>query len=366
MTIIRNENRKTQTAERPVAPAQPGPTGAGSGETALAARAPESPLVRVQRILEGNREKIRAQVPASIDINAQIGATLAMLKARSNVLECSVASITAAVIECSQLELYLHPQLKHAYLVPFNSRIKRDGRWVDNFVATVIVGVPGLIKKAVEHGVIKKASVLRVFENDEFDWGVEYLGGEDRTWLSYKPCRDHAKRGGLIAVVPSVTLPDGTPFWRVMYRDRIEEIRDRSPAMQAYYRSEAGAKEKGWAPPKPTPWHTDPEEMADKTGLKFLFKLVPMSVKFAETLNKLEASDPFTIDLDDVSGAFTRQNGAPEGGPELGSRPELGLDENVGVEAESGAGEESAAGPPAGNAPTESKAADQRKRLDQI
>lgn len=238
-------------------------------------------LVKLERNLNELAPKMMKQIAKGVDINHQIGATIALARANERLLSCTLVSLLDCLVEANRQGLNLHPGLKHAYMVPFYNKNIRQ------YEAKLIIDYRGFIAKAVSQGMIKDADVFIVKENDEFEYGQRFIGAKNESHLTWKPNEDEAERGETTHVVAAFTLPDDTVKWRVMTRSRVEEIRKRSPSGRSK---------------KSSPWDTDYDEMAAKTALKWGFKLIPARVEFAELL----ANDNAVEGWDDI---LYRQDG---------------------------------------------------------
>lgn len=152
---------------------------------------------------------------------------------------CTPVSLLGALMTASQLGLEPGP-LGEAYLVPYGNTV------------TFIPGYRGLIKLAWQSGQVKNIAAHVVYENDHFDYGF----GLEPT-LEHKP--GMSDRGKPIAVYAVVKFMNGGHAFDVMSVADVEAIRARSKAG------------------KSGPWVTDWAEMAKKTVIKRVLKMVPLS-----------------------------------------------------------------------------------------
>jgi hypothetical protein len=108
-----------------------------------------------------------------------------------------------------------------------------------------------------------------VYEGDEFE---EEKGLTPR--IAHKPCRDFAKRGGLLAAYAVARFKGGATRARVIYGDEIEKVKQLV--------KKRGGKLTG-------PWIDHEAEMWKKTAIIRLCKTLPMSVaRVAEEVERSE------------------------------------------------------------------------------
>ncbi len=165
-------------------------------------------------------------------------------------LDCTDASLFGAILQAAQLGLEPGGVLGQSYLVPyFNNKVRR-------LECQLIPGYKGLVKLAYQSGEVGAIRARVVREKDEFNY--EY---GMREVLIHKPHRG-SDAGGLVAVyaVAKIKGIDEEQFL-VLERWEIDAIRDRSKS------SSSG------------PWVTDFDEMAKKSALRRLCKLLPASVE---------------------------------------------------------------------------------------
>lgn len=243
-------------------------------------------LERIQNALERRQDKMSRQLKRfGISVEDQIGAVVALANSNYALQTATRSSIVSAVYQANQMGLYLHPALKHAYLVPFRPKKGKP------FEAQLVIDARGYIHKAVKTGMIKAAHVELVYEQDEFDYGVRVVGVHDKSFLAWTPFEgDPAKRGAITHVFVLFTMPDDSAKWRVMPISRIEKIRKNSPAVRSG---------------KTTPWDTHYEEMCSKTAIKWAFKLIPMTIEVSEMLQQEDVLEGYidedVIDIEETN-----------------------------------------------------------------
>src|SRR6185369_3570445 len=145
-------------------------------------------------------------------------------------LDCTQASLLAAVIQSAQLGLEPDGVIGHAYLVPYGK------------VAQLIIGYKGLIDLARRRGHISTIYAQPVYEKDRYRM-IRHIYRDD---LEYEPA-DVDDPGPLARVYAVARLRGGGEQFECMRKREIDAIRRRSRAAQD------------------GPWVTDYDEMAKKT-----------------------------------------------------------------------------------------------------
>lgn len=177
--------------------------------------------------------------------------------------ECSPMSILRSMMQSAELGLEVCSGTNEAYLVPYynkNTKCKE---------AQFIPGYQGLVKLAIESGKVKNIESRVVYENDAFDYE---LGMAPK--ITHKPALK--SRGDVLAFYAIAHLADGSVQFDLMTKEEVDAIRSRSKAS-------------GFSP-----WATDYNEMAKKTVVRRLYKMLPKSKAMADALEvqaKAEAGD---------------------------------------------------------------------------
>lgn len=184
-------------------------------------------------------------------------------------MKCSKESILTSLMQAAEMGLEPNTPLQHAALVPRRNR--RTGMYEAQFMAMY----RGLIELGRRNGVLRTARAVPIYTCDEYN----ITEGLTHT-IEHKPKFDHADFGdpGKVIMVYAVAqLVGGDTEWTYMTAMQIRRIQNRSPAG------------------KDGPWVTDWEEMAKKTVLRRLFKLLPMSTALAKAMEHEEKVDDFDL-----------------------------------------------------------------------
>lgn len=147
----------------------------------------------------------------------------------------------------------LVPDGREGALVIFRKNVgtRQSPKWINAVQWMPMVN--GLVKRAAKSGIKMDAHI--VCENDDFDYAL----GDD-PHITHRVPKLGQPRGKPIGAYAIATLPDGTKKREVMTFEDIEKIRAASKS------SDAG------------PWKTWWDEMARKSAIRRLFKLLPLDM----------------------------------------------------------------------------------------
>lgn len=219
----------------------------------------------VRKLLEKSKSQIAVALPRHLSADRMLRIAMTSIRRTPKLASCSQASLLGAVMTAAQLGLEPDGVLGMAYLVPFKEEVQ------------LIVGFKGLLDLARRSGQISTifARVVHVKDAFEFSYGLNER-------LEHIPTRENDP-GELVAVYAVARLKDGGQQFEVMTKREIDQIREQSRA-----------KDDG-------PWVTHYEEMAKKTVLRRLCKMLPASVEMARAVSLDERADiGLSQNLEDV------------------------------------------------------------------
>lgn len=196
--------------------------------------------IPAQKMLNQMQPYLDKALPAFMCSDRIIMLALAELRKNPNLNKCTPKSICGTIMTCAQLGL--EPGLSGmVYLIPRGEE------------ATISLGYKGMIELAYRSERIVSVEAACVYEKDEF-----------RMTRGTNPTIDHApaitERGPMIGVYAIVTMKTGAKQFEFMNMADVNKIKGRS---------KSGAY---------GPWITDMEQMAQKTVIRRLLKLIPSSV----------------------------------------------------------------------------------------
>lgn len=196
----------------------------------------------LRSLLEARKSEIAAALPRHLTPDRMLRVCLTAATKTPALLNCEPASFYAAALTASQLGLEPDGVLGHAYLIPFGKQVQ------------FIPGYKGLLHLARRSGEISTIQAHVVHDGDRFEYA---FGLEPK--LIHVP--SPTPKNELTFAYAVAHLKDGGVQWDVMSRKEIDAIRARSRAGNS------------------GPWVTDYEEMAKKTVLRRICKLLPVSVE---------------------------------------------------------------------------------------
>ncbi len=216
----------------------------------------------ITRLLIENFEDIKRIVPSHVTPERLARVALTSVTRSPKLGQCTPESVVEGIMNAASVGLEVNDGTGRAYLIPYGRQ------------ATLVIGYPGLLELAWRSGQIKTIYTYPVFRSDAF---VYSLGLEPK--LEHVPSGD-TDPGELTHAYAVARLKADGFLFEVMTRAQIEGIRNRS-------RSGSNG-----------PWQTDFTEMARKTVLRRLCKMVPKSVELQKASNwDLEAElGPFGVE----------------------------------------------------------------------
>lgn len=228
-----------------------------------AAGANNAPAVNPSQTIAAYLKKMESQIaeamPKHMNIERLSRIALTTIRTNPKLLECSIPSLMAAVMQSAQLGL--EPGLiGHCYIIPYGKE------------ATFIIGYKGMIDLARRSGNIQSISAHEVYENDfiELIYGLEE-NLKHVPWFLRKDEKP-TESGKVVGAYMVAKFNDGGHFIHYMPISEIEAHRKRSKA------SNNG------------PWVTDYTEMCKKTVVRSGWKWLPISVEIASAVTQDETT----------------------------------------------------------------------------
>jgi len=205
-------------------------------------------VLTVFDFMQQQKELISKALPQSITVDRLVSMFTMVIRSNPELLSCTQSSLIGAMVQTAQLGL-MPGNIAHCYYVPFNNKNGRDVQF--------IIGYKGLIELVNRSGKATILSTECVYEHDEF----EYELGLNPV-LMHRPAegKDRGQVKGVYAIAKNL-IADEKVF---VYLPRMDIDKVRSA-------SKAGASDY-------SPWARWYEEMAKKTAVKRLTKLLPLSI----------------------------------------------------------------------------------------
>jgi len=243
----------------------------------------ENKILTVYDFLTQKKDLIEAALPRTITTERLIGVFTMILKSSPQLSKCTQTSLISAVIQTVQLGLQ-PGNLGHVYLVPFKNK-QKDGSYRDE--VQLIVGYKGLCELVNRSGRAVVLTAEVVHEKDIFDYE---LGLTPK--LKHIPAPGN--RGDIIGVYAiAKNMNANEKVFVYLQKDEIDNVKAASKSKNSDY----------------SPWTTWPAEMAKKTAVKRLCKLLPLSseiqtqISADETIkNTISADIPQAVNEADWDG----------------------------------------------------------------
>jgi recombination protein RecT len=247
-----------------------------SNGTALAA---QGQVKTIRDLLEKQKRQIALALPSHLSPDRLLRVVMTSIQRTPKLLECDQRSLLSAVFQAAQLGLEPDGALGLAYLLPYGKECQ------------LIVGYKGLVALARRSGEISTIYARVVHERDEFSF--EYGLSEQ---LRHVPSLEDDP-GAMTHVYAVAKLKDGGVQYEVMSRREVEGIKVRSKSS------------------KYGPWVTDYEEMAKKTVIRRLSKMLPASVELSRAVaNDERAEAGLPQEIDEIEASAVPDEQAAGGG----------------------------------------------------
>jgi recombination protein RecT len=205
----------------------------------------------VGQLLLNQKDQIAAALPKHIDPDRMTRLALTELNKNPDLKKCDPVSFLGALIQCSQLGLEPGSGLGHAYLIPFGGKV------------TLIVGYQGMIDLALRSGKVDSIFAEIAFEGDEFRYWVE----DGLQHIKHEPVFSGLRTPERAKLAYACArIKGGGAVYAVMGAEEIELIEQenrKGKNMSAVW-------QKHWL------------EMAKKTVIRRLYKILPKSVEMAD------------------------------------------------------------------------------------
>lgn len=191
------------------------------------------------------REQFSRALPKHLDAERFCRIAITATTRTPKLMDCTPASVMKCLLDLSAMGL--EPDGRRAHLIPYGTE------------CTLIIDYKGLIELIRRSGDVSSIRAETVCENDGFSW-ENGIVTHKVDWRN--------PRGEVQAVYAEAKLSSGEVQTAVMTKDEVEAIRARS-------RSGNNG-----------PWKTDWCEMAKKTVVRRLTKMLPLSSEIREHVEK--------------------------------------------------------------------------------
>lgn len=226
-------------------------------------------ILSVMDFMQQKRDLIAKALPNTITPDRLIGVFTMLLKSSPALMECSQASLVGAVIQTVQVGLTPGP-IGQVYYVPFNNK-QKDGSYRRE--VQFIIGYKGMIELVNRSG---KACILTaecVYSNDEF----KYEQGLNPVLKHVPTSGDRGAFAGVYCIAKNMMANEKVFVY--LAKEEVEKVKGASKAGQSDF----------------SPWSKWHDEMAKKTAVKRICKLLPLSL---DAQQKISADETIKTEID--------------------------------------------------------------------
>lgn len=197
------------------------------------------------------REQFARALPKHLSPERFSRVAITALSRTPKLMECTPSSLMKCLLDLSAMGL--EPDGRRAHLIPYNNR--KQG----TVECQLIVDYKGLVELIRRSGDVVSLRAETVCEKDLFTW----KNGEIDHVINWR-----GNRGKVEAVYAEAVMKSGERQTAVMTHEEVEAIRKRSRSQQD------------------SPWTTDWAEMAKKTVVRRLSKMLPLSSEIMDHVTK--------------------------------------------------------------------------------
>lgn len=225
-----------------------------SNQTQVVKQQQSSTYGTIKAFIEARSGAIAELVPRHLSPDRLIKVLLNSIYKTPKLQECTASSLMQCALTAAELGLEPGGALGHAYLVPYKT------------TATFIIGYRGLVELMRRSGQLSSIRAVVVHARDKFSYreGIEQV-------IEHEPLLE-GDPGPLRFVYAVAKLKDGSVQCEFMTRAQVDGIRARSRSGND------------------GPWVTDFEEMAKKTVIRRIAKVLPLSSE-AEKALEVDSED---------------------------------------------------------------------------
>lgn len=213
------------------------------------------PVDEVVKLLQSFESQIKLALPKHLTASRMTRVLITEVRKTPKLASCDRSSFMGAIITCAQLGLEPGSGLGQVYLIPYGREVQMQ------------IGYQGMIELAERDGRVTVSANV-VYEKDTFEW-------EEGTteYIKHKPYFGKDNPGEVVASYAVARYKDGRVKFRVCPLHEIEKARASSKSGSS------------------GPWKTHFSEMARKTAVKRLFKLLPKSPEIARAIEIEERAE---------------------------------------------------------------------------
>lgn len=209
--------------------------------------------------LQKNKNKFQEALPKIVNVDKYLRIIYNALNANPDLQKCTLYSFMSCVLSAATLGLEINNATGEAYIIPYRKYNKKTNQFY--YLAQLQIGYRGLIRLAYNSQMVKDIFASEVCENDLF----KCVYGSNRAL--YHEINYRKNRGTIQGYYADVRLNNGGEIFYYMT----------ASDMEAYRNKNSPQSNTSW-----TPWKSHYTEMAKKTVLKKVLKLIPINNMLAQ------------------------------------------------------------------------------------
>lgn len=251
----------------------------------------------IKDLVQAQQAAIEVQLAGALNSGAFVRAAISSIASNDKLQQATSKSVLGSIMLAAQLKLEIGPALGHFYLTPRYNK----GQWE----CVPVIGYQGYAELAYRSGRVEKVETFLIREGDKFDHGANSERGRFFDWQPADYDEDRPWTG----VVAMAKIKGAGTVWAYLPK---EKVLARRPSH--------------WN--KGTPWQTDEEAMARKTGVRALAPYMPKSTELGKAIeadeNKVESIagvHDLVVTRDEPEPLVVQEN-APFTGDPAGLTPE--------------------------------------------
>jgi recombination protein RecT len=261
------------------------------------------------------KKRLAAVLPKHLSADRMMRVCALAIHKTPLLAQCSWVSLLGSIMIFASLGIEPNTPLGHGYLIPFKKKRKQKAtkegerdQWTETVEVQPIIGYRGFVDLAYRSRMVTSLHADVVYRGDNFEF--HYGTGMQ---LIHKPVGAKEGRDRIYAYAHA-SLIDGQAFEALPYQE-VLAVRNKTQAWRQALADLERSKEpslREWERDRAlrsyesSPWVAYEHEMAAKTMVRRLAKMLPLSIEYANAVAADTLSEAGTIDLS----AFTEPGGA--------------------------------------------------------
>jgi len=215
----------------------------------------------IRDLVQRQQSAIETQLAGTLNSGSFVRAAISTIMKDDKLQQATPASVLGAIMLAAQLKLEIGPALGHFYLTPRLISFKDENNtWQKRWECLPIIGYAGYVELMYRSGKVEKVETFLVRDGDKFDHGANSERGRFFDWAP----ADYEESREWTGVVATAKIVGAGTVWAYLPKDKVLARRPTH-----------------W---EKSPWKTNEDEMARKTGVRALAPYVPKSTELAKAV----------------------------------------------------------------------------------